>query len=124
MNIQYKTIMWEPSGILRSGRPGELEVYEIKALETLFCCDDMKEAVDGDHSFIGFGEFIDSCLNRDTNVNISDCAPYPEGAVWTFKKILYCPFCMERITTEETKRVRLISRKRRVNQEYSEEVDM
>lgn len=42
--------------------------------------------------FIVFGDY-DSVLNRDINLNIIHCNPYPEGSVFDKLPIKYCPFC-------------------------------
>jgi hypothetical protein len=65
--------------------------YELKEIETTYCCDDARNS-----SAITFGE-VDSTLNRNECVNISSCAPYPEGAVWDEEPINFCPFCGAKI---------------------------
>lgn len=74
------------------------DVYEITCSNIIFCCDEMENAWSDD--FIKFGEF-DSNLNRDENVNISKCYPYPEGAVWHEMAIKFCPFCAEIIEIKD-----------------------
>lgn len=59
-----------------------------------FCCEEMAEA--WKEKFISFGEY-DGILNKDGNVNIYHCSPYPEGACWGELAIKFCPFCGEEI---------------------------
>lgn len=75
------------------------QVYDIKEEVTRWCCDDMREAWGkdyGQNQYIGFGEY-EYGLNRDRNVNIYHCSPWPEGAAWHKLAIRFCPFCAERI---------------------------
>jgi hypothetical protein len=58
----------------------------------------MKEAWSED--FIDFGE-TESFMNKDNNVNIYRCYPYPEGAAWSEMAIRICPFCAEPIEVLE-----------------------
>lgn len=70
------------------------DVAEVKLDEIEPCCSAMRQA--WDDRAIHFGEF-DSMLNKNANVNIYTCAPYPEGAVWAEYAIAFCPFCGEAI---------------------------
>jgi hypothetical protein len=63
------------------------------------CCNDMREAME--ENYIAFGDY-DVLLNRNNDVNIFHCSPYPEGPCWSTMAIKYCPFCAEEIITEET----------------------
>lgn len=63
-----------------------------------FCCDRMVEAwTDGAVRFGEYGRWT----NRNQDVNIFHCSPYPEGAVYSEYKIDYCPFCGEKIDVQE-----------------------
>lgn len=68
----------------------EGDTQDIWADRIEFCCDGMQLAFEND--FIGFGE-KERMLNKNKNVNIYSCAPYPEGAVWDECAIKFCPFC-------------------------------
>jgi hypothetical protein len=63
------------------------------------CCDNIKSAITD--NFLSLGEYDSYGLNKDGNINILRCAPYPEGAVWHELPIKYCPFCGEKIEIEE-----------------------
>lgn len=73
-------------------------VRDVTVESVSYYCDEMKEAWDDE--FIGLGGF-DSCLNKDRNVNIYHCSPYPEGAAWCAMPINYCPFCGAEIAIAE-----------------------
>lgn len=73
------------------------EVYEVNVSDTAFCCDDMESA--WGQGFVGFGE-ADGFLNKNKNVNVFRCYPYPEGAVFEEIAIRFCPFCAEKIEVE------------------------
>lgn len=60
-----------------------------------YCCEKMEEAID--EGFVKFGEFDDYPFNKNTNLNIFLCHPYPEGACWDEMPIKYCPFCGEEV---------------------------
>lgn len=81
-------------GLFYTLRKGD--IHDIKLKEITFCCETMKNVWD---EFIGFGE-EDSILNRESTVNIYNCHPWPEGAVWDSKPISYCPFCATKIEIE------------------------
>ena len=74
---------------------GDTEETRIDSRE--FCCGDMAEA--WEENFIHFGE-TDGFLNRDENINIAHCSPYPEGAVFDEMAINFCPFCATKIEIE------------------------
>jgi len=80
--------------------PGNIQLWlagdteEIQEGIREYCCKEMEEA--WENKYIGFGEF-DSILNRNDDVNIYRCFPYPEGVCWEEMAITYCPFCGERI---------------------------
>lgn len=74
------------------------DVESIASVKQEYCCDNMAEAFKD--QFIVFGEY-DSMLNRDRNVNIVHCSPYPEGAVWDEMAINFCPFCAAPIEITE-----------------------
>jgi hypothetical protein len=76
------------------------ELAEITCEIIDFCCEEMEDAWKSRDRFIGFGEF-DGMLNKDCNVNIYHCSPWPEGAVWDEMAIRFCPFCAEPIEIEE-----------------------
>jgi len=65
--------------------------FELKEVETFWCCEDAEQS-----NAITFGD-VDNILNIDERVNISSCAPYPEGAVWNEEAINFCPFCGAKI---------------------------
>jgi hypothetical protein len=65
--------------------------FELKLISTEYCCNEIKQS-----SAVIFGE-VDTVLNRNEYVNISNCTPYPEGAVWDEEAINYCPFCGTKI---------------------------
>jgi hypothetical protein len=120
MKAYYKTILRGDSAnsdYAFNEKPED--VYEYVLLEmTEPCCQEMKEALEDDA--IRFGEFGSSFLNRDCNVNFADCRPYPEGAVWDEYPIHFCPFCGQKVETEERERV---TRKRYKKEIPSQEVD-
>jgi len=71
-------------------------IYDIEESEINYCCKLMEEAFQ--EGFIGFGEFnVERPLNKNNNVNIFHCSPYPEGAVWNEMAIELCPWCKEKI---------------------------
>ncbi len=71
-------------------------IYDIEEAEIDYCCKLMEKAFQ--EEFIGFGEFnVDRPLNKNNNVNIFHCSPYPEGAVWDEMAIELCPWCKEKI---------------------------
>jgi hypothetical protein len=72
------------------------EIRDICQSHIKFCCEDMERAYG---EFIIFGEH-DSLLNKNYNVNILNCYPYSEGAVWEIMPIHYCPFCTCEIIVE------------------------
>lgn len=69
-------------------------IEEISGIPCDFCCEVMAGAWEED--FISFGEF-EGLLNKNGNVNIYHCRPYPEGAFWDELAIKFCPFCGEKI---------------------------
>lgn len=76
--------------------------WELKQTSISFCCLDAELS-----KAIIFGD-VDEILNRDPNMNIYSCNPYPEGPVWNEEAIQFCPFCgakieIEIITKEEGK---------------------
>jgi len=79
------------------------EIGEIKLISTSFCCGEMEKA--WEERVVNFGEY-DNILNRDNNVNIYKCEPYPEGAVWDEYPIKFCPFCGEQIIIKFKKRLK------------------
>jgi len=105
MKAYYKTILkGEGATLGYPFREKPEAVYEYVLLEmTAPCCIGMKEALENEA--IGFGEFHDTILNCDCNINFADCHPYPEGAVWDEYPICFCPFCGEKVETEERERV-------------------
>lgn len=68
--------------------------FELGEVETTYCCTAARNS-----EAVTFGE-IDSNLNRNEHVNISSCAPYPEGAVWEEEEINFCPFCGTKVEIE------------------------
>ena len=70
------------------------ELFEITHEMIDFCCAEMKEA--WSERFIAFGEF-DSMANKNSDVNIYRCHPYPDGPEWDKRAIRFCPFCAEPI---------------------------
>ena len=74
-------------------KKGSIKSYLYTVLH--WCCDDMKSAFDDD--FICFGEYDSNGLNKDIDVNITKCSPYPEGASWQEVSITFCPFCGKKI---------------------------
>ncbi len=66
--------------------------YRIDVVNIDYCCISMDNS-----EAVKFGEVDDCFLNRDENVNIASCNPYPEGAVWDEEAINFCPFCGEKI---------------------------
>ena len=105
MKATYKTILMGESARqdpIFHDSPDKL--YEYKLIELGEpCCEKMKTALADDA--IGFGEIHDTILNKDCNINFADCSPYPEGAVWDYYKISFCPFCGQPVETEEIERV-------------------
>ena len=99
------------------------DAYEYILLEmTTPCCEEMRNAME--ETAIGFGEFNDTILNQDHNINFADCRPYPEGAVWDFYQIKFCPFCGEKVETEERERVtrKMVTKRVRHTMKNYEEV--
>lgn len=78
-------------------KAGDIKEITLSEIDKV-CCNDMREAMED--NYIGFGEY-NSTLNHDSNVNIFCCSPYPEGACWSSMAIKYCPFCAEKIITNE-----------------------
>lgn len=122
MKAYYKTILRGDSANSALKEKAD-DVYEYVLLEiTEPCCQQMKEALE--HDAIKFGEFGESYLNQDCNINFGDCSPYAEGAVWDEYPIHFCPFCGQKVETEERERVILRKTKRvipsRVEDDYSE----
>ena len=70
------------------------QTWEVQADDPTFCCDEMSAA--WGESFVKFGS-MDSQLNRDERVNIFQCSPYAEGAVFNECAISFCPFCGDKI---------------------------
>ena len=89
MKIKYKSIYSEDNSL-----------EQVRLLNTDYCCDEMKEAFDG--YFITFG----GEYNREAEVSIRSCSPYPEGSWWDYMKINVCPFCGTKIQLIETEKVR------------------
>lgn len=124
MKTYYKTILMgetaNPDPIPKQS-PNDVREYALLEMEPP-CCNEMKEALDNEA--IGFGEFHDTILNRDHNINFSDCHPYPEGAVWEEYQINFCPFCGQKVETEEREKVTLkkVSRRHRITTIEHEEV--
>ena len=124
MEVRYKKVL-KGEACLSFDKPDE--VYEFKHLldagaERVFCCEKMEEA--WERRFIGFGEY-DCYLNRNSDVNVYKCHPYPEGACWDEMAIKQCPFCGEEIKTIEAevaslKRVKKV-RPKRTEEELVEE---
>lgn len=99
MKIIYKIIRYKSNShpdFILGWKKGDMMEIRLKEIEK-YCCNEMKEAIED--GFVIFGE-ADSYLNRDNNLNISQCSPYPEGAVWCEMPIKFCPFCAERIEIE------------------------
>lgn len=67
------------------------DVKNIKVVKHVYCCSGMKSAMD--EHYVVFGEYESSGLNKNKNVNIIQCSPYPEGAVFNELPIKFCPFC-------------------------------
>lgn len=114
MKADYKTVLLGDvaNAVLALGEKPE-DIYEYKLLKlSAPCCEKMEDALD--KGAIGFGEFHDTILNRDHNINFADCSPYPEGAVWEEYPISFCPFCGEKVEIEEIERVSLRIKKRRI----------
>jgi len=75
------------------------DVENIEVVKYDYCCEHMRNAID--ESFIHFGE-VDACgINKDNNLNIINCHPYPEGASFNTLPIKFCPFCRSKIEIEE-----------------------
>ena len=73
-----------------------LQKFQIETVSIDYCCHEMEIS-----DAVRFGEW-DSMLNRNSDVNISTCSPYPEGAVWDEEAINFCPFCGTKIEVEIT----------------------
>jgi hypothetical protein len=97
MKVQFTRKYYQEGGrpdyLLTLFRKGDLEECELVSMPP--CCDTMKKAID--ENYIGFGEFIDSVLNKDESINITVCNAYPDGAYWDYMPIQKCPFCGEDI---------------------------
>ena len=98
MKLEYKTIMYGGTIPFLPSKDGIKERVPLNISTP--CCEDMKEALE--EHLIGFGEFMDSYLNKETTLCI---AKYQWG--YDFYSIYYCPFCGEKIESEETERVTL-----------------
>jgi len=124
MKAYYKTVLKGEVGhpeYPHNEKPDD--VYEYKLLEMGDpCCLAMKEALEADA--IGFGEVHDCILNQNHNINFFDCSPYSEGAVWDEYKINFCPFCGQKVETEEREKVSLktVTRRHRITSTEHEEV--
>lgn len=114
MKAHYKTVLeGEGANIGYPFNRKPEDVYEYILLEmTDPCCQEMGNALEAEA--IGFGEFHDTILNRDCNINFADCHPYPEGAVWDEYPIRFCPFCGQQVETEERQRVTRKRYKKRI----------
>ena len=106
MKAIYKTVLRGELAKTSEWDKNPEEVYEYAFIKWEdVCCDGMKEAIDCDA--LGFGEFQDTILNRDNNINFSDCSLYPEGAFWHYFPIHFCPFCGAPAASIEGQRVKL-----------------
>jgi len=120
MKAYYKTILEGEAAVL-GGNPDQVREYKLLEMGEP-CCQGMEEAL-GDEA-IGFGEFHDTILNGDNEINFADCRPYPEGVVWDYFAIKFCPFCGEPVSTQERERAFLKKRitVRTISKETYEEV--
>jgi hypothetical protein len=66
MKVYYKTVDRGIDKFIGEHYPLSYEILNIE-----FCCDEMKEAYDGDA--IGFGEFDAGVFNTNNQVNIAHC---------------------------------------------------
>lgn len=102
MKIKYKIERYENDSnrnfFLRY-KKGDIRRILLEEIED-YCCKEMKEAIE--KRYIVFGEY-DSILNRDINLNIIHCFPYPEGACFDELEIKYCPFCAKEFEFIEIK---------------------
>lgn len=90
------TLVGQKAGVFPFVTDTADSIYDIEDVEIKYCCKPMEEAFQ--EEFIGFGEFnVDRPLNKNNNVNIFHCSPYPEGAVWTAMAIELCLWCKEKI---------------------------
>ena len=103
MLIKTKTILYGDTAKKKDSIKPE-DIHDIKKIDIIYCCKEMKEAF-SEH-YIGFGEF-EGPLNKNSNINIYHCIPFPEGAAWDEKSIKYCPFCREKITIKNVKTVKM-----------------
>lgn len=105
MKVFYKTVLQGECQPLPFG--SSIDVYEYKVLKIDFCCDEMRDAEDG--NFVGFGDG-DAGLNRDNHVNIYKNWGYGCDS----KPITLCPFCGKPVTTVEKERVKLVRKRKKV----------
>jgi len=95
-NKYYKKDVKSRAGFLFDHKKGDLEETIFHDAE--FCCDEMEEAFE--EKVVHFGEY-ENFRNKNCNINISHCSPYPEGAVFDDYTIKYCPFCSKVISLKE-----------------------
>lgn len=96
MILTFKKYFYQYSSSLGFFKRGDLEKIEVKEIH--FCCEKLKKAFGG--IFVGFGE-VDSCLNKNEDINIYHCDAYPEGACWESMPIKFCPFCATELKVKE-----------------------
>lgn len=115
MKAYYKTVLRGDSAkvneIFADEKPEDVHKYVLLEM-TEPCCQEMKGALESEA--IKFGEFDAFFLNQDCNVNFAGCRPYPEGAAWDEYPIRFCPFCGQKVETEERQRVTLRKNKRKI----------
>jgi len=76
-----------------SHKKGDIESIDCKIEK--YCCDDIEKAMED--NFVCFGEYESYGFNKNENVNIVKCLPWPEGAFFEEMAIKFCPFCGNKI---------------------------
>ena len=115
MKLYYKTIIGAgPFG----DKPSDWEVLGTPS----YCCEAMQFAIK--EEAVEYETFPD-VGSSGFGLSISKCHPWPEGASWDTYRIIFCPFCGQKIETEEKVRVRLKGiavTKKVTNTIYTEEI--
>ena len=65
--------------------------------DAVFCCDEMERA--WKDRYIGLGN--DDCFQLGETVNIYHVDVFPEGSHKSHLAITFCPFCAEKVETED-----------------------
>ena len=98
MKINYHTII---------GTGGKVEEVRVEKFDP--CCKDMSNAISGEYVAVTDLDY-DGFQWTKAKVCFVATSNYPEGTFYDYKTITYCPWCCEKITTEEVGRSKLVYR--------------